>query len=68
VHGYLANSLAARDLVAALEAVHSGQIVVSDAPHRISSAPGLDWPGRVDGLTDREAEILALITQGRSNA
>jgi DNA-binding NarL/FixJ family response regulator len=68
VHGYLAKSLAARDLVAALEAVHSGQIVVSDSPHRISSAPGLDWPGRVDGLTDREAEILALITQGRSNA
>lgn len=29
---------------------------------------GLDWPGRREGLTDREAEILALITQGKSNA
>ena len=29
---------------------------------------GLDWPGRHEGLTDREAEILALITQGKSNA
>ena len=29
---------------------------------------GLDWPGRNEGLTDRESEILALITQGRSNA
>ena len=28
----------------------------------------LDWPGRGEGLTDREAEILALITQGKSNA
>ena len=28
----------------------------------------LDWPGRHEGLTDREAEILALITQGKSNA
>ena len=29
---------------------------------------GLDWPGRGEGLTDREAEILALITQGKNNA
>ena len=27
-----------------------------------------DWPGRTEGLTDRESEILALITQGMSNA
>jgi two-component system, NarL family, response regulator LiaR len=26
------------------------------------------WPGRSEGLTDREAEVLALITQGRSNS
>jgi DNA-binding CsgD family transcriptional regulator len=29
---------------------------------------GLDWAGRGEGLGDRESEILALITQGRSNA
>ena len=29
---------------------------------------GSDWPGRSEGLTDREAEVLALITQGMSNA
>ncbi len=29
---------------------------------------GSDWPGRTEGLTDREAEVLALITQGMSNA
>ena len=27
-----------------------------------------DWPGREEGLTVREAEVLALITQGLSNA
>lgn len=68
VHGYLAKSLAARELVAALENVHAGRIVVSDPPRRVTSAPGLNWPGRDEGLTDREAEILALITQGHSNA
>lgn len=68
VDGYLSKALPARDLVAALEKVHAGDMVVSEAPSRARSAPGLDWPGRREGLTDREAEILALITQGMSNA
>ena len=68
VSGYLSKTLPARDLVAALEAVHAGEQVVSDAPRRARSTPGLDWPGRAEGLTDRESEILALITQGMSNA
>ena len=68
VRGYLAKTLPARDLVAALEAVHAGEVVVSEPPPRAKSAPGLDWPGRREGLTDREAEVLALITQGKSNA
>ena len=68
VHGYLSKTLPARDLVDALEAVHAGETVISDPPPRAKSAPGLDWPGRREGLTDREAEILALITQGKSNA
>ena len=36
-HGYLSKALPARDLVAALEAVHAGETVVSDPPH--GSAP-----------------------------
>ncbi|WP_375401465.1 DNA-binding response regulator [uncultured Amnibacterium sp.] len=68
VHGYLSKTLSARDLVAALEAVHGGETVISTPPRRASSALGLDWPGRSEGITDRESEILALITQGKSNA
>jgi DNA-binding NarL/FixJ family response regulator len=67
-HGYLSKTLPARDLVAALEAVHAGETVISDVPPRTRSAVGLDWPGRGEGLSDRESEILALITQGMSNA
>jgi len=67
-HGYLSKTLPARELVAALEAVHSGDVVISEVAMRARSAPGLDWPGRCEGLSDREAEILALITQGKSNA
>jgi DNA-binding NarL/FixJ family response regulator len=67
-HGYLSKTLPARDLVTALEAGHAGDIVISEPPRRARAANGLDWPGRREGLSDREAEILALITQGRSNA
>jgi DNA-binding NarL/FixJ family response regulator len=67
-HGYLSKTLPARELVAALEAVHAGEMIVSEAPARARSAVGLDWPGRGEGLSDRESEILALITQGKSNA
>jgi DNA-binding NarL/FixJ family response regulator len=67
-HGYLSKTLPARELVAALEAVHAGEVVISEVSARARSAPGLDWPGRGEGLSEREAEILALITQGMSNA
>ncbi len=67
-HGYLSKTLPARELVTALEAVHAGEIVISDVPPRPRTAIGLDWPGRGEGLSDRESEILALITQGKSNA
>ena len=55
-HGYLSKTLPARELVAALEAVHAGETVISDVPPRARSAVGLDWPGRGEGLSDRESE------------
>ena len=45
VHGYLSKTLPARELVAALEAVHAGEIVVSDPPPRARSDTG--WTGPV---------------------
>lgn len=68
MHGYLSKALPAREFIAAIEAVHAGEIVVSDPPGRARPVTGLDWPGREEGLTERESEILALITQGHSNA
>jgi DNA-binding NarL/FixJ family response regulator len=67
-HGYLSKTLPARELVEALEAVHAGEYVISEPPGRSRPSLGHDWPGRGEGLTDRESEILALITQGKSNA
>ena len=68
IESALAKTLTARELVSALEAVHAGEVVVGEQPTRARSTMGLNWPGRGEGLTDREAELLALITQGRSNS
>jgi DNA-binding NarL/FixJ family response regulator len=67
VCGYLSKTLTARELVDALEAIHAGEIVVSRAPTTPHKGAGQDWPGRSEGLTERESEILALITQGKRN-
>lgn len=66
--GYLSKAMSAGELVSALERIRDGEVVVTEVTGRVVSAQGLDWPGREHGLTDRESEILALITQGRSNA
>jgi DNA-binding NarL/FixJ family response regulator len=68
VRGYLSKALPAREFITALEAVHAGEVVVSDPPGRAGGMNGLDWPGRSEGLSERESEILALITQGLTNA
>ena len=64
--GYLSKAMGARELVAALERVRAGQLVT--VPERRTASCGGQWPGREDGLSSREAEVLALITQGMSNS
>lgn len=66
VSGYLSKALGAEELIEALLKVHSGERVVSlgVAPEEIELPT---WPGRDSGLTVREAEIIALITQGITN-
>jgi DNA-binding NarL/FixJ family response regulator len=66
--GYLSKTLTAEQLVDALERIRDGEVVVSDHPQRQRATVGLDWPGRSEGLTERESEIIALITQAKTNA
>ena len=50
-----------------LEAVHRGE-TVTPPPESEDADRGVgEWPGRAAGLTARESEVLALITQGLSN-
>lgn len=66
--GYISKGLAARQLVAALEGIHHGTQQVYAAEPGTPAVVAGDWPGREEGLTQREAEVLALITQGLSNS
>ena len=66
IAGYVSKTVPAHDLVHALRTVHAGGRVVSGSTAKRSVVGG-DWPGREEGLTAREAEVLALITQGLSN-
>ncbi|HEU5152721.1 MAG TPA: response regulator transcription factor [Iamia sp.] len=73
-HGYLSKGLDGRRLAEGIVAVHCGEQVVarSDADPDDATTPAATdqgsrrWPGKSIGLTEREAEVLALITQGLS--
>jgi NarL family two-component system response regulator LiaR len=65
--GYLSKVLTGPEIVAALERVMMGEIVVLPGDDETSVDGAGDWPGRAFGLSPREAEILALITQGLTN-
>lgn len=67
VGGYISKGLPAAKLVAALEAIHDGGEPIHIGHKQSPVVIAGDWPGREEGLTEREAEILALITQGLSN-
>jgi NarL family two-component system response regulator LiaR len=67
VAGYVHKGVSEETLVAALERVRDGERVVELGDADEHDQPDGDWPGRPHGLTDREAEVLALICRGLSN-
>lgn len=66
--GYLDKSMTAEELVSAIERIAAGEIV-SPVPRATGTGdhPYGTWPGQEHGLSAREAEVLALITQGVTN-
>jgi NarL family two-component system response regulator LiaR len=73
--GYLSKGLSGRELAEGLVAVHKGELLVATGDRRPGARPaeaatGISrrWPGQDAGLTERESEVLALITQGQRTA
>lgn len=69
VDGYIHKSLPARSIIESIERVCRGEKVLAMAANATDQPrPSIgDWPGRSEGLTVREAEVIAHITQGLSN-
>ena len=67
VSAYLSKGLDAEELVRAIEEIHAGRRVVPSGGGSVNPGPDSRWPGKDHGLTVRESEIVALITQGLSN-
>lgn len=65
--GYLSKELSGTEIADALIAVCAGMVVRPATAVSTDDERGA-WPGRDHGLTAREAEVIALITQGLSNA
>lgn len=65
--GYLSKVLTGPAVAHALGRIMSGEIVVLAGDNETSAGAAGDWPGREAGLSPREAEVIALITQGLSN-
>ena len=71
--GYLTKQVSAEELIAHLERVRDGEVVIepSLAGQVAQSAARLHrgefWPGAHLGLTQRESEVLELLVQGQSN-
>ena len=65
--GYVSKEAAVAEILGAIESVCAGAVV---RPRAMTSTDDMlgSWPGRGSGLSPREAEVVALITQGLSNA
>lgn len=73
LRGVISKTVGGEALVRALETLHAGETLIEpplDSPSDDIAPDGQAsrWPGSEVGLTQREAEMLALITQGFTNA
>lgn len=62
--GHLHKGLSADELVEAIVAIHQHRPVTARIPAEETMAA---WPGQEEGLTARESEVIAFVTQGMTN-
>lgn len=65
--GFISKALPADQIADALIRVASGEDVVAATATPKSAHPGLEWPGKRAGLTERESQVLALLAEGMTN-
>lgn len=67
VTGFISKYLPGEEIARAIVEVASGSEVFAPASGSTGAKEELDWPGKDDGLTERESQVLILMAQGLSN-
>jgi DNA-binding NarL/FixJ family response regulator len=65
--GFISKALAGDEIADAIVRVAKGEHVVATSTWRRPAAIDLDWPGKVDGLSERQSEVMVLVAEGLSN-
>ena len=65
--GLISKRLAAEDIADALVRIAGGEFVEALGHARQPAYERLDWPGKRDGLSERESQVLVLCAEGLRN-
>jgi two-component system, NarL family, response regulator LiaR len=66
--GFISKAVAATQIVDGIRGAARGQkVVLTHRTQRALIPPGVNWPGKDRGLTERESELLALLPTGMTN-
>lgn len=67
VTGFISKALPGEKIARSIVEVAAGSEVFAPPDGSTSGVEELDWPGKADGLTERESQVLVLMAQGLSN-
>ena len=65
--GFISKGLSGAEIADAIVRVADGEEVVAIAREPETLSEELDWPGRSDGLTERQSQVVTLVAEGLSN-
>ncbi len=66
-HGFISKALPGDEIADALVRIARGESLVAGTPSPRQANPDFAWPGKEQGLTERESEVLVLLAEGLSN-
>jgi DNA-binding NarL/FixJ family response regulator len=65
--GFISKALPAEQIADAIVRVADGESIVASTVATGPVSEHLNWPGRIEGLSERESQVLTLAAQGLSN-
>ena len=67
-HGFISKAVPRQQIIGGIRGVANGdRVVLTQRSHHAHIDEALRWPGREIGITERESEILSLLSTGMTN-